>query len=72
VVIQEDAALSFSGQQGHLLVKLMNVGLGPALRVQITANYIHPKYHAEVQRVTRPVATLGTPAKCAGPIWLYG
>ena len=59
VVIQEDAALSFSGQQGHLLVKLMNVGLGPALRVQITANYIDPEYHAEIQRVTRPAIKPG-------------
>jgi hypothetical protein len=37
----------------------MNVGLGPALRVQITANYIDPEYHAEIQRVTRPAIKPG-------------
>ena len=60
VLIQERA--SFTGGEdgdGAVAVTLLNVGLGPALRVEVRASYIDPHYQPEIGQVTRPAIKPG-------------
>lgn len=59
VVIQQHASFSISGVHGRLAVTLVNVGLGPALRVEVRASYIDPDHQPEIQQVTRPAIQPG-------------
>lgn len=53
VVLQRDAGFSGSPQSGYVKVNLINVGLGPALRVRVSASYEgHSDWQPEIQTVT--------------------
>jgi hypothetical protein len=47
VVIQLAAGYSGNTEDAYVYVRLMNVGLGPALRVQVEASYIDPEHQPE-------------------------
>jgi hypothetical protein len=58
VLIQEHASFS-GGEDGAVAVTLLNVGLGPALRVEVRASYIDSDYQPEIGQVTLPAIKPG-------------
>jgi hypothetical protein len=54
VVIQLAANFQRSDDQCWINVQLINVGLGPALRIKVTATYVESEHQPEIDTVTWP------------------
>jgi hypothetical protein len=52
VVIQRGTGFNGSPQNGYVRVELVNAGLGPALRVRVSASYVDPDWQPEISTVT--------------------
>jgi hypothetical protein len=68
VVIQHFAGFNGTPEAGHVSVELVNVGRGPALRVQTTATYVDPAYRPRIATVTWPAMQPGERASFAIPV----
>jgi hypothetical protein len=60
VVLQYDAAFDGSPNAGRVKVVLFNAGLGPALRVEVTARYSDPDHPFEATYVHPAIPSEGT------------
>jgi hypothetical protein len=59
VVLQRNASWNGTPENGYLAIDLLNVGLGPALRVRVSASYVgHPDWQPTIEPASATIPAI--------------